>query len=401
MTGNREQREEVLDSEFDVLVCTYMGWMMMTCEKAKVRKRGSKKKKMGLKPGRKLEKLAARFQFVCYDEPTVYLQNEGSTSFRVFRRFLKCAPYRYSLTGTPFGKDPAALWAQFYLVDKGETLGDTLGLYRGAFFTETINAWTGYPEYKFDERKKKLLMRRLRHGSIRYSEGECLDLPESVDISKPVIWPEETWAYYVKLLNKIRDEKHDVGRRENLYIRMRQLCSGYLKTKDAKGGDVEIVFAENPKLEVLEQMVQELPEGRKMVVFHIYKRTGQLICERLKALRVPHVWIYSGTKPSVRDTLEERVNDPADALRVVVASEAAGYGLNLQGANWVWFFESPSDPKMRKQMEKRVDRQGQTRRTFIVDCYVRNSIESKILRGLREGYDLHDAVVDGRITSLL
>lgn len=421
VVGSREEREEVLDSDADLIVCTYMGWLSLVCERlgrniddvtwqelSKPLKKKYKRTKTGytLKKGTRVmyagsftDKIAKRFQFVTYDEIT-FLQNPESLAFRVCRKFLKYASHRYGLTGTPFGHDPGSLWAQFFLIDGGETFGETQALFRAALFVEKENPWSNWPEYEFDARKKKQLNRMLCHNAIRYTAEECLDMPARTFVPIPVKWPEESWAYYKKLLDELVAAREDKNKRENVWHRMRQLCSGYLCAKGAHDEQIDIVFAENPKLDAVVDSIQQMRPDRKMILFHHYRQTGELIAERFKKEGIKHLRLWSGTSDKDRAKLEHRMNhDPK--VRVLVSSSAGAYGLNLQAANYVDFFESPSDPKMRKQMEARAWRQGQTRKVFILDTYIHNSIESRILKSLEAGKDLHDEVVDGNFKGLI
>lgn len=390
VVGDREQREEVLDSDADVVICTYMGWLSLTCDR----------KRHKMVPSSRLKTIASTFQLVAYDEPHTMLSSHKSLSFRVCERFIRTTPFRYALDGTPFGVDPQELWPMFYLVDGGETLGETLGLFRSVFCTEKDNYWSGYPEYEFDKRKKRLLNRMIRHRSIRYSEEECNDLPKYIPIKRPVVWPAESWAYYEKMLARIRDAKKAKGLTENLFLRMRQICSGFLTATGAEGEKIEIQFEENPKLDALIEAVQEVRPDRKIIIFHEFIRSGEVISERLKKLKIKHVRVFSGTKHSERQNLEERFeNDPT--LRVIVGSQAIAHGLNLQAANYEFWFETPTSPKIRKQEEKRAHRQGQTRKVFGVDFFIKNSIEAKILQYIKDGRDLFDEIVEGKKVGLL
>jgi len=55
------------------------------------------------------------------------------------------------MAGIPVGRDPQVLWAQFNYCDHGETLGETLGIFRAAFFRAETNYWSGFPNYIFEK----------------------------------------------------------------------------------------------------------------------------------------------------------------------------------------------------------------------------------------------------------
>lgn len=112
-------------------VCTYMGLLALLCNAAENRKM---QKGWQIDVGR-LQELQSIFDFYCLDEVNA-VANHQTLTYKACKLLSWAAQTRYAfgLTGTPFGKDPHVLWAQFHVIDKGETLGPTLGLFRGAFF---------------------------------------------------------------------------------------------------------------------------------------------------------------------------------------------------------------------------------------------------------------------------
>lgn len=392
--GTRLQKQEALeDPGADVVCVTYQGWLSLVCS------RGSKGK--GKRTGFKLDarendRIASGFDMVAWDECT-FIKNHMSVSFSSARRLHRVVPLRLCLSGTPFDKDPVDLWAQFYILDAGETLGDTLGLYRGAYFNEKEDYWRG-TVWTFDQRNKSELRRVLRNRAVRYKDRECLDLPPlSGGMLSPsymvrsVRWPEESWAYYQELMNDLVAARNDPDFVANTYIRMRQVCSGFLPVDDPDTGERQVIFfKQNPLLDGLVGLLSELPSDRKVLVFNEYKESGKLICERLKKENVSHVRIFSGT-PDKKAAMRRFKQDPD--VRVLVGSRAVCFGLNLQVANYAVIYESPDSAIVREQLERRIYRQGQERHTYIWDLVVRNSVGPRILKAVREGKDLAEELM--------
>lgn len=379
--GMKDRRERVLEGDYDLLVCTYAGYIHLTCGPRKDGKRG-------LEPLQRMAGPVERlFDLVCYDEST-QLMNSRSLSFRLARRLKKTSRFRYALTGTPFDKDPQALWSQFFACDGGATLGKTLGLFRAAFFSASENYWSGYDEWTFKQSMRGKLARVIRHRSIRYSEEECLDLPQKITAVRPVRCPRETWAYYESLKEQLAEAKGNRRLVESLYMQARQVCAGWLKVKGDEG-DTIIKFKENPKLQALQDLLAEIPEEEQVIVWNVYHVTGDILCERLgdQAVR-----LYGKTKDKagvLRRFKEGKV-------RVLVASKAGAKGLNLQVANHCIFYETFDSAIDRSQAEKRIRRPGQTRRTHYWDLPMRGTVDEKILRSIGEGRDLLGDLIDGK-----
>lgn len=401
-TGEAERKGQVFDPAADLVIITYMGLLALCCGKEGPQPSGGRKPRGGRKwqpqEGR-LREFLQWFKFFGWDEADAF-KNHTSLTYRVVRRLSrdKNTLYSYALTGTPFGKSPEDLWGLFHAIDGGAALGETLGLYRAAFFTEHPNFWGG-SEYKFQHKMKKALNRMMRNSSIRYDEGECNDLPDKVYIRRPVQMPVENHKYYSRLMGELEAARESYQLLESAFIQLRQLCSGYLtfRKKDRQGAEVDrqtLVFKNNPKVDDLLQFLQEVPPHKKVVVFLEYKKSGEIVCEALKKAKVNHVRLYSGTRKSDRP-VERFQSEPA--VRVLVSSSAGARGINLhEVAHYCYFFEAPVNPILRQQEEKRVHRMGQQHTCFIVDCYVKGSIEQTILHALRNNKDLFQQIVDGR-----
>ena len=386
-----EREEELFDEENQVVVVTYQGLLALLCESVESKKDPSKNR--WLPDPKKITRLVKSFQIIIPDEST-HLKNPQSLLFKTLRKIATKIPYRLPMTGTPMGKNPADLWSQFFFADLGDTLGETLGLFRGAFYEEKRAYWHGGMEYTFRKEMEEDLRRMLRHGSIRFAEEECQDLPEVVRIRRDVVFPSETWAYYDRLLLDLKAAKGNFRLTENAWHNMRTLSSGFLGVKDPEGEKVQVTFKKNPKLDTMMEDLLAIRPDRKVVIFNEYIKSGDVICEALRVAKISHVRIYSGTKGK-EDKLRRFMHDPV--CRVLVGNhQSIAKGLNLQMANYVMFYESPTSPIDRKQAEKRCHRGGQERRVFIIDYVVKKSIDAKILKALEEGKDLFTAVIDGR-----
>jgi SNF2 family DNA or RNA helicase len=338
VSGSAE-RMLLIRGDSDIVVITYMGFLSLVCKGKIVLDKETGETKLDPKTGepqtkgwtidkKKLREFTRMFKFFTGDEST-YFKNHTTLLYRAVKKLAWGCECRYGLTGTPYGKNVEDLWAQFNVVDKGETLGATIGLFRQAFFVEKDNFWSGGTDWKFDERKKRALNRMLRHGSLRYNKSECLDLPPKVPTKWPVYFDPETWGYYDKLVQQIKASRGAMDVAENAFLSMRQLTAGYLRLKDAEGGDQIIKFKRAPKVEALVEYVNALPADSKFIVFHEYVRSGEVICEALKKNKTKHVWLYSKAKK--KNELVQRFLDD-DKTRCMVSSSAGAYGGNWQTA---------------------------------------------------------------------
>lgn len=386
-----EVRMLQVNGNADVVISTYAGFLGLVCRGKMAEVDGVAEKRGWQIDKVKLRVFQKRFNFFVADESTA-ARNPRSLTFRAAKALSWGCEWAYALTGTPTGDDPTALWAQFNLIDKGATLGPTLGLFREALFIKKPDYWAGFV-WEFDKRKKKILNRMLRHNSIRYEDSECADLPALVRIVRPVEFTKENFAYYDRLAEQLRAARGDYSETQNSFMRLRQIAGGYLSTKSGDGDQLDIRFKVNPKLDELMQVLSEIPPERKVVVFHEYKISGEIICEALRKAKISHDWLYSGTKKSIKQTITARL----EKKRVLVASSAAAYGLNLQIANYCIWFERPCCNILYRQEAKRCHRIGQIRTVTLIDLVMRGSVDERIVEAHRKGMNLFDAIVNGRM----
>jgi len=392
LTGSSEDKWVQLEEFGDGLVLLpYPGALYMVGTKVK-NKKG--KNKLAIDP-KKLRRLAAWSQGLILDESTK--ASGDSLTFELISKLRKYASVRYALAGRPFGRDPITLWAQQYLIDDGATLGETKGLFREAFYIAKKNHWGNKYSYDyiFDKRTQPLLSRMAQHRSITYTADECIDLPKVVPIREIVTLPEEAWAYRQHIIESIIAAKNNFRQMKNAFMRLRQLSSGFLGViNDETGERLEVAFDENPKLERLLELLDELPEGRKAVVFYEFTHSGKTIVQRLKTeLGIDSIWLWSGTKDALKE--QRRFEDRQGPTVAVIQNRVGAYSLDwLQRvANYSFFYESPLSSIDREQAERRLIRDGQLRTVFQYDMITKNTADERILEFHRDGKNLFDALL--------
>jgi len=113
-------------------------------------------------------------------------------------------------------------------------------------------------------------------------------------------------------------------------------------------------------------------DDERLIVFTEYKATLDYLAARLgreypEQGRI-HL-LYGGmdhNEPEKREEITRAFNDPADPVRLLVATDAASEGLNLQEtARHLLHFDVPWNPARLDQRNGRLDRYGQARDVFV------------------------------------
>ena len=113
---------------------------------------------------------------------------------------------------------------------------------------------------------------------------------------------------------------------------------------------------------------QWLPDER-LIVFTEYKTTLDYVYMRLAAafpkegvIRV----LYGGMDDREREGIKQSFNNPTDPVKILVATDAASEGLNLQEtARFVLHYDIPFNPSRLDQRNGRLDRHGQARDVIV------------------------------------
>lgn len=395
LVGTTIENERLLEEgDGEIFVICYASAVAMLAEDDPRPKRG-KKRKQTIDPAR-TRRVFAGFDTFVADE-IHKASNLQTLTYRMCRAISKECEYGIGLSGTPFGKDVEDIWAQFYLIDFGDTLGPTKGLFQEAMFKKQINYITKFPEYVFDKSKMPILNNMIKHNSIHYDASEMHDLPVKREIKVKIKLPTAMEGYVSRaaadLIEAVRGGKSAYGKAEASYMQLRQLASGFMTVDGQNSSKVKVSFDNNPKLDLLEEKIDGMPPTGKMVVFHHFIYTNELISARLTKLKIGHARIWSGQRDVIGQLKKFREDKKC---RVLVLNDMSGSSsLNLQHANFMFWFEQPDSPITRQQGVKRIYRAGQTKPCFIIDPFMEGTVDERIFYSNQQGKKLLDALLKG------
>lgn len=372
---------------------SYAGLLHLTCDVKEVKRK--KKTKNEMVPNKKkILELASHFDGLIMDE-SLKASNHSALPWRICKQLAQRANICFPMTATPFNRDPEPLWAQMFLVDTGHSLGETLALFRAAFYRQKKGYWTAF-EYHFDTSKRKLLNRFLADSSIEY-EADAATLPGVTVLQKEVNLPGEAKDYFElakQALVAARGNFHEV---KNAFLRMRQISSGFIGYEnDETGEKAKLVFPNNPKLDSLLSVCETIRPQYKVIIFYDFTYSGERIMAELKKMGLTAAHLYGKTKEKEVDQIKDRFNLGND-LQFLILQNQFGIGINIQVAKYGLYYESPVSAVMRYQTRRRVERQySKHERVFIYDFIARGTMDHRILEFHKSGQNLLESLVRGR-----
>ncbi|MFN9747918.1 MAG: helicase-related protein [Burkholderiales bacterium] len=164
------------------------------------------------------------------------------------------------------------------------------------------------------------------------------------------------------------------------------------------------------KWDELSKLLQNTPEmydtggcRRKLIIFTEHRDTLNYLAVKIRGLigtEESVVMIHGGVKREERRKVQEVFrNDPA--VRVLIATDAAGEGVNLQNANLMVNYDLPWNPNRLEQRFGRIHRIGQTEVCHLWNMVANETREGDVFQRLFEKLEVERAALGGRVFDIL
>lgn len=153
---------------------------------------------------------------------------------------------------------------------------------------------------------------------------------------------------------------------------------------------------EHPKAEKLLELIKSF-DGAKVIVFTEYRATQVYLQWYLNRHGISSVPFRGGFKPGKKDWMRQLFKDRA---QVLIATEAAGEGINLQFCHHVINYDLPWNPMRLEQRIGRVHRYGQENDVKIYNFAIRDTIEEHMMNLLYDKLELFEKVI-GELDAIL
>lgn len=300
------------------------------------------------------------FDMLVIDELSSF-KNPNSQRFKALRKVQPCFKRIVGLTGTPAPNTLVDLWAQMYLLDRGERLGTSLTRYREEYFT--AGQRNGYVVYNYNvkEEGKERIYERISDIVLSMKAEDYLNMPDLIVNDIPVHLPPKVKVQYDALERDMILEIIESGgevtasNAAGLTNKLLQFAGGAVYDEDRR-----VHVMHEAKLEALEEII-EVNEGKPVLVAWAYQHERDRIMHRLSKLR-----------PRELKTGQDIEDWNAGRVQVMLMHPASGgHGLNLQGGGntIVWYGNSWS-LELYQQFNARLYRQGQTASSVVINRLV-------------------------------
>lgn len=283
------------------------------------------------------------FDMMIIDELSSFKSNTAKR-FKALKKVRPLCERVVGLTGTPAANSLMDLWAEMYLLDRGERLGKSLTKFQHTYFKPAYGQ--GYVVYKWSilPGADKAITDKLKDITVSMKAEDYLELPELIEQTVSVKLPNKALKAYKKMEQEyivdFEDAEIEAFDATSVLNKLMQMSNGFAYSGE---GTVQIHEA---KLEVLKEIIEF--SDTPVLVFYTFRADCNLILEQIP-----------GSKRLKDDADITAWND--GKIPVLVAHPAsAGYGLNLQegGRVMVWY-GLPWSLEQYQQAVARLHRQGQ------------------------------------------
>ncbi|MYA87921.1 MAG: DUF3883 domain-containing protein, partial [Boseongicola sp. SB0662_bin_57] len=145
---------------------------------------------------------------------------------------------------------------------------------------------------------------------------------------------------------------------------------------------------------------------QRLLLFTEFKDTLDYLTDRLEAWGFRVGCIHGGMKPGSRDESGTRLHAEQQFregnIQVLLATEAAGEGINLQCCHILFNYDIPWNPNRLEQRMGRIHRYGQVHDCLIFNFVATNTIEGRVLNRLMEKLqEIRDALDDDAVFNVV
>ena len=246
------------------------------------------------------------------------------------------------LSGTPASESLEGLWAQMYLLDRGQALDTSLTRFRQQYMIPDIIK--NHLVYKrFLPFAEKAINEKIKHLCLSMSSSDYLQLPDKVDVVRFTGYKPDKLYNQMRFDGVIEVDGVSIMSAEpaTRYGKLRQIATGTLY--DEQGNTHEL---HDFKKQTFTDLLEEL-QNENVLCFYQYDFERD--------------WLVNTCNGVLLDTTQKQDDWNAGKVKLAVANPASlGYGLNIQkGGSVIVWYTLPLSYEQYLQAVKRLHRQGQ------------------------------------------
>lgn len=316
--------------------------------------------------------LTLPFDMLIIDESSSF-KNHNSLRFKALRRTIPGFKRVVLLTGTPAPNSLIDLWAQIYLLDRGERLGKGITHYRETYFRPNQRRGDVIFNYKLKENAEKQIHNKISDICISMKAEDYLSLPEFVTKDINIEFDSKLQKQYddfeeeqiITLLNELgEDQDITAMNAAGLSNKLLQFANGAVYDENKEYHEIH-----NLKLEACKELIEEA-NGEPVLIAWAYRHDMYRLKKYLKGYNIGEIENGQDIKNWNDGKIDVLLMHPA----------SGGHGLNLQrGGHIIIWFGQTWNLEWYQQLNARLNRQGQKHKGVIYRLKAVKTIDIDVL----------------------
>lgn len=336
--------------------------------------------------------------FVVVDESLTIKSPTAKRTQRITDATMVSA-FRLILTGTPLAKGVQDLYSQMRFLSP-------LILGYSSFYKFAKNHLVyddRYPKRVVEAHNTDYLARKINPFLYQVKKEECLDLPDKTYSTVNVLDLDIRFSYdavktyYINKIQRMYETQTVTASNLSLTIfammlRLQMVLSGF--EYSGSGHFIKRTAPAN-RIQALKSVIDSTDTDEKIIIWAKFHHDLDVICHMLaENYGEDSVVEFSGRKNTAEK--EEALSQFRSGARFFVATASSGgYGLTLNEASYVVYYNNTFKYSDRLQSEDRCHRIGQTKHVTYVDLCTMETIDERIMKCIKEKKDvLHDFQAD-------
>lgn len=299
------------------------------------------------------------------------------------------AQIKFGLTGTLVTNNPMDIWSQYRVLDRGETFGKNFFTFRQKYFYDKNAGMPRdryFPDWRVRPKSLDEFNERVNQTGLVIKKADCLDLPPLIRqrIEVPLS-AEQKRAYQSMKADLVAyfEKEDEVAIAEfalTKALRLQQIVSGHVKLEN---GEIK-TFKTNPRADALHELLEDLCDSNKVIVWAVFRQNYVDIRQVLKKLKLEWVELNGDCSDKERYEAIDRFNND-EKVRVLIGHPGSGgIGVNLTASSVSIFYSRGFSLEHDIQAEARNYRGGSERHDKItrIDLVAPGTIDEEVLRSL-------------------
>ena len=317
------------------------------------------------------------------------IKTHNTRQSKAIHKFGAKASYKIGLTGTVITNKAIDVFSQYKFINPS-IFGQSFYVFRNKYFN-----MVGYGNYTpvLKKNMEQELIDKIHSIAFRVTKAECLDLPETIDIVRPIDLEASAARIYKDLVKESYAEltggEISVTNVLTKLLRLSQLTGGFIGADDSD----TVKCVSTAKLDALEDIIDEaLNEDKKVVVIARFVAELKAICKLLEKKKIQYSLIMGGVKD--RDLQVEQFQKDTNVKVFVGQIATAGLGITLTAASTMVFYSLDYSMSNFEQTKARIHRVGQKKNCSYIYLTAKGTVDEKVLKALQNKADLAKALVD-------